>query len=46
MHLPFTTLDVFTTTRYVANPLAVIRVPASLRLSLTEAQKQKNKLYP
>jgi predicted PhzF superfamily epimerase YddE/YHI9 len=41
MHLPFTTLDVFTTTRYVGNPLAVIRVPASLRSSLTETQKQK-----
>jgi predicted PhzF superfamily epimerase YddE/YHI9 len=41
MHLLFTTLDVFTTTRYVGNPLAVIRVPASLRSSLTEAQKQK-----
>jgi predicted PhzF superfamily epimerase YddE/YHI9 len=41
MLLPFTTLDVFTTTRYVGNPLAVIRVPASFRSSLTEAQKQK-----
>ncbi|CAO2658262.1 Nn.00g059850.m01.CDS01 [Neocucurbitaria sp. VM-36] len=41
MHLQFTTLDVFTTTRYVGNPLAVIRVPASLRNELTEEQKQK-----
>jgi predicted PhzF superfamily epimerase YddE/YHI9 len=41
MHLDFTTLDVFTTTRYVGNPLAVIRVPASLREQLTEHQKQK-----
>jgi predicted PhzF superfamily epimerase YddE/YHI9 len=41
MHLPFATLDVFTPTRYLGNPLAVIRVPASLRTTLTEAQKQK-----
>jgi predicted PhzF superfamily epimerase YddE/YHI9 len=39
MHLPFTTLDVFTTTRYIGNPLAVVRL--SLHSSLTEAQKQK-----
>jgi predicted PhzF superfamily epimerase YddE/YHI9 len=41
MHLSFTTLDVFTSTPYVGNPLAVIRVPASLRNHLTEPQKQK-----
>ncbi|KAF2027378.1 phenazine biosynthesis-like protein [Setomelanomma holmii] len=41
MQLPFTTLDVFTPTRYVGNPLAVVRVPASLRSQLTEHQKQK-----
>ncbi|KAH7400963.1 hypothetical protein DE146DRAFT_481511 [Phaeosphaeria sp. MPI-PUGE-AT-0046c] len=41
MRLNFTTLDVFTTTPYVGNPLAVIRVPASLRTKLTEGQKQK-----
>lgn len=41
MLLNFTTLDVFTTSRYVGNPLAVIRVPKSLRTQLTEAQKQK-----
>lgn len=40
MHLPFTTLDVFTSTRYLGNPLAVIHVPASLRSTLTEDQKQ------
>lgn len=39
MKLSFTTLDVFTTTRYVGNPLAVVRVPASLRETLTESQK-------
>ncbi|KAF2002077.1 phenazine biosynthesis protein-like protein phzf family [Amniculicola lignicola CBS 123094] len=41
MHLPFTTLDVFTSTPYLGNPLAVIRVPSSLRSVLTEAQKQR-----
>jgi predicted PhzF superfamily epimerase YddE/YHI9 len=41
MKLPFTTLDVFTPTRYIGNPLAVVRVPASLRSQLTEDQKQK-----
>ncbi|KAF2828840.1 phenazine biosynthesis protein-like protein phzf family [Ophiobolus disseminans] len=41
MHLPFTTLDIFTTTPYFGNPLAVIRVPSSLREQLTEEQKQK-----
>lgn len=41
MRLDFTTLDVFTSTPYVGNPLAVIRVPASLRDQLTESQKQK-----
>ncbi|KAF1842564.1 phenazine biosynthesis protein-like protein phzf family [Cucurbitaria berberidis CBS 394.84] len=41
MQLQFTTLDVFTQSRYVGNPLAVIRVPASLRNELTEEQKQK-----
>jgi predicted PhzF superfamily epimerase YddE/YHI9 len=40
MHLPFTTVNVFTTTRYVGNPLAIVRVPASLRPCLMEAQKQ------
>jgi PhzF family phenazine biosynthesis protein len=41
VHLPFTTLNVFTTTRYVGNPLAIIRVTATLRSSLSENQKQK-----
>jgi len=40
MHLPYTTVDVFTTTRYLGNPLAIVRVPATLREYLTEAQKQ------
>lgn len=41
MQLQFTTTDVFTETRYVGNPLAVVRVPASLRSQLTENQKQR-----
>jgi predicted PhzF superfamily epimerase YddE/YHI9 len=41
MRLDFTTLDVFTSTRYIGNPLAIIRVPAYLRDQLSEAQKQK-----
>lgn len=36
--LNYTTLDVFTTTRYAGNPLAVVKVPAGL--SLTQDQKQ------
>ncbi|KAH7356248.1 hypothetical protein BKA66DRAFT_473814 [Pyrenochaeta sp. MPI-SDFR-AT-0127] len=41
MELFFTTVDVFTTTRYRGNPLAVVRVPASLRNHVSEDQKQK-----
>ncbi|OAL43607.1 Diaminopimelate epimerase-like protein [Pyrenochaeta sp. DS3sAY3a] len=41
MKLSFATLDVFTTTRYTGNPLAVVLVPASLSSSLSESQKQK-----
>ncbi|OJD36666.1 phenazine biosynthesis protein [Diplodia corticola] len=41
MKLPFTTLDVFTTTPFSGNPVAVVRVPASCRDALTEEQKQK-----
>ncbi|KAH8590831.1 phenazine biosynthesis-like protein [Bisporella sp. PMI_857] len=41
MKLDFTTLDVFTTTRYNGNPLAVIKVPAVERSNLTQEQKQK-----
>lgn len=37
--LSFVTLDVFTTSRYTGNPLAVINVPASLTLS--QSQKQR-----
>jgi len=40
MKLLFTTLDVFTVTRYAGNPLAVVQVPASLKSALTQAQKQ------
>jgi PhzF family phenazine biosynthesis protein len=38
--LPFTTLDVFTTTAYEGNPLAVICIPKSLRNVITQEQKQ------
>jgi predicted PhzF superfamily epimerase YddE/YHI9 len=41
MRLEFTTVDVFTKTRYVGNPLGIVRVPASLRDQLSEEQKQK-----
>lgn len=41
MQLPFTTVDVFTTTPYIGNPLAIVHVPQRLRATLTEAQKQK-----
>ena len=36
--LQFATTDVFTTKRYEGNPLAIVRLPASL--SLTQDQKQ------
>jgi len=38
--LPFTTLDVFTSTAYTGNPLALIRIPSPLRHLITQAQKQ------
>lgn len=38
MELPFVTLDVFTTTRYRGNPLAVVTIPAGATPS--QAQKQ------
>lgn len=41
MQLPFATVNVFTTTRYVGNPLAIVQVPAALRSRLTSEQKQK-----
>ncbi|KAJ4986071.1 phenazine biosynthesis protein [Stagonosporopsis vannaccii] len=41
MQLPFTTVDVFTTTPYGGNPLAIVRVPSSFRSALTEEQRQK-----
>lgn len=40
LELPFVTLDVFTTTRYRGNPLAVVTVPASVSAPLTQEQKQ------
>ncbi|KAJ6090001.1 hypothetical protein N7467_005217 [Penicillium canescens] len=38
MALPFTTLDVFTKTRFKGNPLAVVTIPPGI--VLTQAQKQ------
>lgn len=38
MSLQFTTLDVFTQTRYTGNPVAIIRVPPTT--TLTQEQKQ------
>lgn len=40
MELKFTTVDVFTTTPFLGNPLSIVRVPASLREKLSEEQKQ------
>ncbi|TVY90993.1 putative isomerase, partial [Lachnellula willkommii] len=40
MKLDFTTLDVFSSTRYTGNPVAIIPVPASAKESLTQTQKQ------
>lgn len=40
MELSFATLDVFTSTRFEGNPLAVVRVPAALRGAVTSARKQ------
>ena len=38
--LNFATLDVFTSTQYEGNPLAVVRIPAVLRSAITQQQKQ------
>ena len=40
LELPFITLDVFTTTRYKGNPLAVVTVPADCPNPPTQEQKQ------
>jgi PhzF family phenazine biosynthesis protein len=41
MELEFLTLDVFTATPYEGNPLAIVKVPASLKSSLAQTTKQK-----
>jgi PhzF family phenazine biosynthesis protein len=41
MLLPFTTLDVFTSTRYRGNPLSIIRVPKSYKTHLSQTRKQE-----
>jgi PhzF family phenazine biosynthesis protein len=40
MKLHFTTLGVFTSTRYQGNPVAIISVPSSVSPQLSQAQKQ------
>jgi predicted PhzF superfamily epimerase YddE/YHI9 len=40
MKLEFSTLGVFTTTRYAGNPVAIIRVPAAEKANLSQSQKQ------
>jgi PhzF family phenazine biosynthesis protein len=40
MRLSFATLDVFSSTRYAGNPVAIIEVPASESATLTQKQKQ------
>ena len=40
LELPFVTLDVFTTTRFKGNPLAVVTIPANLPTPPTQDQKQ------
>ncbi|KAJ7934399.1 hypothetical protein B0H13DRAFT_1591638 [Mycena leptocephala] len=37
-HLRFTKLDVFTSTPFVGNPLAIVHVPSTVRLTQTEKQ--------
>ncbi|KAH9476065.1 putative isomerase [Psilocybe cubensis] len=38
--LAFTNLDVFTSTRFLGNPLAIVRIPSDLEGGLTQSQKQ------
>ncbi|KAK0382794.1 hypothetical protein NLU13_9889 [Sarocladium strictum] len=40
LELPFITLDVFTTSRFKGNPLAVVTIPHTLPAPPTQAQKQ------
>ncbi|RAL14763.1 PhzF family phenazine biosynthesis protein [Aspergillus homomorphus CBS 101889] len=41
MTLQYALVDVFTTTRFHGNPLAIVRVPAAQRASLAQETKQK-----
>ncbi|KAL2130593.1 hypothetical protein VTI74DRAFT_6205 [Chaetomium olivicolor] len=41
LKLDFVTLDVFTDTRFLGNPLAVVFVPAALRSQLSQQSKQR-----
>ncbi|CAA7270430.1 unnamed protein product [Cyclocybe aegerita] len=38
--LPFTTLDVFTDTHFLGNPLAIVRIAKELQSTVSQAQKQ------
>ena len=40
MKFSFVTLDVFTSTRYSGNPVAIVIIPSQYRANLTQAQKQ------
>lgn len=40
MKLPFTTLDAFTTTRYLGNPVAIVRLTPEQAGGLSQEQKQ------
>ena len=40
MRLEFVTVDVFTTAPYLGNPLAIVTVPAALKDTLKQVQKQ------
>ncbi|KAM7207416.1 hypothetical protein V8F20_002296 [Naviculisporaceae sp. PSN 640] len=41
LKLPLVTLDVFTSQRYLGNPLAVVFLPASLQSTITQETKQR-----
>lgn len=40
MELPYTTLDVFTKTAFKGNPLAVVTIPSSTSIALSQVKKQ------
>jgi PhzF family phenazine biosynthesis protein len=40
MKLPFTTLDAFTSTRYLGNPVSIVRLTPEQASAITQEQKQ------